>query len=346
VRWRAGALLGVAFGAAASAPADLGFTGGLAPMVVGDAPSPESCGGCHEQEHADWAASRHRAAWSNAILQAGYVAEPRPFCVHCHAPLEAQVAEVLRNQAWYVAQDPRSGRVAPGAKRPEPLAAEGVSCAACHWRDGEVLAAEATAGAPHDIRVEPRMQDSVFCKDCHEFAMPAWDGGAMVLTDTPMQSTWSEWDDWRRAGGDQTCQGCHMPGGRHTFHGAHDRELLRGSVRVEAAPGVLRLRSVGVGHHLPSGDLFRRLTIEVESRGAWEIVATIGRRYEVVERDGRIRKVLSEDTALRPGEAREIPVPRSGRWRVVYHYGAEHDEGRGLVSLDELLFVLAEGALP
>lgn len=98
----------------------------------------------------------------------------------------------------------------------------------------------------------------MFCKDCHEFAMPAWDGGAMVLTDTPMQSTWSEWDDWRRAGGDRTCQGCHTRGGRRT------------------APD----------------------------------------------------------------------VPRSGRWRGAYHPGAEHDEGRGLVSLDELLFVLAEGALP
>jgi hypothetical protein len=108
------------------------FTGGLAPLDAG-APAAElsarACLPCHAAAHGEWAASRHGRAFTNAIFQREYRDQPLEWCVHCHAPLREQLAEV---------------RAGGG-----PLADEGVGCASCHLRGGRVLAARQRPGSPH-----------------------------------------------------------------------------------------------------------------------------------------------------------------------------------------------------
>ena len=138
-----------------------------------------------------------------------------------------------------------------------------------------------------------------------------------------MQSTYSEWVAYRRAGGAETCQGCHMPQGRHVMSGAHDVELLRGALAVAVSDGALTVTSVGVGHSFPTGDVFRHLTVEVRedggAPGAWRVVARLGRRFDT-RLDGETllaRKVETADTSLRPGEARVVRLPAAAKsWRV------------------------------
>ncbi len=272
----------------------------------------EACGTCHGAALAEWTGSGHAAAWTSPLFRAGFQVEPRRFCVDCHVSASERVAE-------------------------------GIGCLGCH----ETRSAASTGTHVAALRSREELRSAAACKDCHEFATPAFDDGVSRQTSLPMQSTYSEWAAYRRAGGAETCQGCHMPRGSHVMSGAHDVELLRGALAVTAAGGALTLASVGVGHSYPTGDVFRHLTVEVREEGpAWRVVARLGRRFDTrLDGDTLLaRKVETADTSLRPGEPRLIRLPEGAkRWRVRYHYGSERDEKRGLVPDSALYATLAEG---
>lgn len=331
---------------------DLGFREGMAPLRAEDWRSAESCGECHTEQYASWSQSRHRVAHSNDIYVAGLMAEPQRFCVNCHSPFPQQGAEVLANLDWYRSHDPRTGLSRMNRTRaPEPHSSEGITCAACHVRSGEVLSAFVSGAAPHKSREVAAIGTGELCGSCHQFRMPHNADGTLTFTETPMQDTFAEYTAWRDQGGAKTCQDCHMPGGDHVFRGAHDREWLRQSVTVSVdrrqTDTAFTIRSVGVGHGLPSGDLFRRLTLQVSRGGAFETVHTMGHAWKVSidPSTGSSVKERVGNTSLQPGEPRVVTVPSSTelRWRLVYHYGSATDEQRSLVPLEELLFTVLEG---
>ena len=335
----------------------LGFSSGERPLVVtapnGGSLSARACGSCHRAVYDDWQTTRHRAAWDNAVFLDGLGREPLPRCVHCHAPLLEQKREAgpLRGRQFtQLTRQPteistESEPVPPGpTPTPAPgLLHEGVTCAVCHVRDGRVLTARNVApddGTPmHPITIEPALKDPAFCASCHQFGFSN--------SDALMQGTWSEWRAWSDVGGQGTCQSCHMPGGRHLFRGAWDQDLLRRSLQVTVTRGpVLELRSVDVGHHFPTGDLFRHLTVEAASNtgndgndgnddgddgddGAFVDIARIGRVFGGTGLD----KHVVEDTSLIPGVPRSIHLPPgSRRWRVRYHYAEARHEAAGVVA--------------
>ena len=109
----------------------------------------EACGGCHGAAFADWSGSGHASAWTSPLFRAGFKVEPRRFCVECHAP----VAE---------------------------RAAEGIGCLGCH----EARSAAPAPGHVAALRSREELRSATACKDCHEFATPAFDDGA-ARTDVP-----------------------------------------------------------------------------------------------------------------------------------------------------------------
>ncbi|MEQ1506696.1 MAG: hypothetical protein ABMB14_30995, partial [Myxococcota bacterium] len=152
----------------------------------------------------------------------------------------------------------------------------------------------------------------------------------------------------RAAGGEGTGASCHLPGGDHTVRGTADRAWLRASVAIDVARdgagARFTVRSVGVGHALPSGDLFRRLTLDVDRGEGFVTAATFGRSFAL---DGEV-KVQRADTSLQPGEPRQVTVdavPPGARWRLRWHDGAVHDEQRGWVDPETIVADLATGAL-
>lgn len=320
---------------------------GYAPLDFGGAPpSAAACAGCHAQEAREWRTSGHARAWVDDLVLVGFALEPLTFCVDCHAPRPDQRGEVLANLAWYRSLAPGSPAL-PGSveRRPEPHTADGVDCAACHWRDGAIVAAEVSGTAPHRVVAEPALRSGELCVGCHDFPVPVTVDGVTTATAVPMQTTGTEWRAWRAAGGDRTCPDCHLPGGGHTFPGARDRDALRGSIRAEPVPGALLLSTVGVGHDLPTGDVFRRLGVEVTTGdGPWTVVAELSRRFGV-DPDGDVpRQFVSGDDRLRPGEVRRIDVPAgAARWRVVWHDGSARDEALGLLDPTDIVEVLHEG---
>lgn len=156
--------------------------------------------------------------------------------------------------------------------------------------------------------------------------------------------------------GEETCQQCHMPGGDHRFRGSHDEDYLKGALSVEVREQgggyALLLKSRGVGHHLPTGDLFRHLTVEIAAPGSETFVevARLGRRFDLVHNaeSGRYGKRLVEDTSLRPFEERLVPVarPEGLRFRVRYFFTAQRNLARTALPLEQLARVVAEGEAP
>jgi hypothetical protein len=236
------------------------FEQGLRPLRDVTAPpqvdslSARACGTCHEAEYAQWATSRHAGAFTNALFRASFAsADRRSWCVNCHAPLPKQ----------------RQPALGVGEGGDSALLEEGVTCAACHLRGGEVLSARVPsqeARNAHPVRHEPRLATAEACTGCHQFNVPI--PGAPLTRDSgvPMQDTGAEWASSRAAAEGLTCQGCHMGGAGHQFPGAHTPGYVAGAVSVtfEVAPeGVLvaELRSRGVGHRVPTGDPFRRLRL-------------------------------------------------------------------------------------
>lgn len=311
--------------AGASGQPDRGFSEGLSPIETG-APfaAASECAECHAEVVADWGKSRHAAAHTNPLYQWGLQVEPSGFCVNCHSPEPEQVAEAMATLPSRPHQ--------PLQDVSTPLADQGVSCGSCHVREGRILAPWGSPG-DHAQDTASDLRDPAFCAGCHEFRFPHFEDGAVLLRDEKIQSTWSEWVAYEAAGGEGTCQSCHMPGGRHLFHGANDHDTLKNSLSVEVSrEGAVTtwvLTSVGVGHHLPSGDLFRHLTLEVQRAGSWTTLDRIGRDFtHSIDAQGQPRKELVADTSLRPGVPRTstAEVPSGTPWRVVYHYGSVYDE--------------------
>ena len=308
----------------------LGFTAGERPLAL-RAPddgslSARGCGSCHADVYADWQTTRHRAAWDNAVFLDGLTREPLARCVHCHAPLVEQKREAGPLRGRTFAPSPSSS-----------LLHEGVTCVVCHVRAGRVLTTRPVrpdATTPmHDVVVEPALKDPAFCASCHQFGFTG--------SDALMQGTWSEWRAFADAGGQGTCQSCHMPEGRHLFRGAWDHALLRDSLVVavdrNADGTALVMHSRGVGHHFPTGDLFRHLTVEVsdvvrdgvDDDGAFVAVFRVGRTFGG---EGLDKRVVA-DTSLVPGVPRRVPLPSSTkRWRIRYHYAEARHERAGVAA--------------
>jgi hypothetical protein len=303
-----------------------GFSEGMRPLELGsEHVRAEACGACHAQVYREWRESRHSQSAINELFVAGLEAEPQARCVRCHAPLREQAEPFVR----YL-RERRLG-ASTLAIAPDASAREGIGCAVCHVREGAVLTARPIETSEHPTRFEPLLRDARFCASCHQFRFER----GRALTEHVTQDTWREW----RETGEEDCRGCHMKRGSHLFPGAHDRELLARSIEVRAKGRALAIRSIGVGHRMPTGDLFRHLVVQVErqsERGReWITIARLGRRFEVVREPATERYVkrLVVDETLAPDEVRWVIAGRAERWRVLY----------GFTRDDRETIVIAEG---
>lgn len=208
----------------------------------------QTCERCHEDIAAEWRESRHQMAYTNEPFQhslAREAADMRPFCQSCHAP-EAN----------------------PWAPPSNLVADVGVGCVTCHAPQGPVLAAEGTRAAPHALLRTAALSTDLACANCHEFLFPGASGRAGLL----MQRTM---DEHQRNAEGQTCAKCHMPdesGPRphksHRFPGGYKETMVKNALRIETerlSPTRIRvaLTPHEVTHAVPTGDLFRRLAVEV-----------------------------------------------------------------------------------
>ena len=312
---------------------DLEVPGGLftrlgGPVQPGPVPAglsgmrPSDCEPCHADIVNEWRSSLHARSWRDPLFQLEYRVERHASCPACHAPL------------------------APAGGEPTGSAAEdGISCAVCHVRDGQVLGrgdgpsarpgTRSRAPADHPIATRPSMATSAFCAPCHQFRFPetpdtVGDPGAMAYApELWLQDTYREWRRSRAADAGKQCQDCHMPrvdtgdgpGHRsHRFGGMRDPALLARAVHVQVDAYRLggdvvvqvHLRGADIGHALPTGDMFRQLVFDVWGAGHRErgAQATFTRSF-APER----RQRASGDVYYVQGQRADsrVPAPSSGR---------------------------------
>lgn len=273
--------------------------GGQTPIDPGAAPrallDAESCRECHAEEHREWSGSRHGQAWTNGIFQREYSAQPRAWCVNCHAPLRTQQEEL-----------------AAGDSR---LADQGVSCAACHVRRGALVSRRRAASSPHETIVDESFGSPAMCADCHQFTFPVMrprDGVALRMTEHPMQSTVSDFLAGPFAARATGCLTCHATRHGHGFPGGHDPSMLRRALASSWCRAgdavVIEVANEGAGHRVPTGDIHRHLLARVWRSSAPESTfeAFFGRRYEPAPGGG---KRITWDSTLAPGQRRRFRVP-------------------------------------
>lgn len=279
-----------------------------APGAAAYDPAPASCGGCHPQQHAEWAASAHarsaRQPTFRALLpevEASWGPTARAACERCHAG---------------------------AALEPEPA----IGCVTCHaatgnrgTRDGRltVLAGAplagptgAAAGAPHATRDGDFLRAPDLCGTCHEVTGPR----------LFVEPTLTEFRASPAAAAGLTCQGCHMPrtpDGHtdHRFPGFRDDALLATALRLDVAPlpgggARVTLTNAGAGHAVPTGaTLVRELWVEVDAGDGPRRVIALG--ADLRDAAGE-RVTLPTDAAtatiatLAPGESVAADVAGNG----------------------------------
>ncbi len=285
-----------------------------AAVVPGRGALNDDCARCHPEHAAEWIASQHRTAHSDPDYQRAVARERGEFCQSCHAP-EASAGH------------------APTATQ----AALGVACVTCHLPAGAeaVLAAPgASAHDGHDSFASAEFASVGACAGCHEFAFPFNPTVAMQATVTEHAAS---------PFADTPCADCHMPWtGQgetrhrdHSFAASRDPAMLRAAVDVEAKRGsageiALTLTPGRIGHAFPTGDLFRRLWIDVEAiddngDGVAYDGRALGRRFtrsggHLLEDDRPGAPALrasdgAVEVAFTLGESADLlPI----RWRVVH----------------------------
>ncbi|MEM6927135.1 MAG: hypothetical protein AAF602_09415, partial [Myxococcota bacterium] len=228
----------------------------------------------HPVAHDGWAAGPHGRPISEAMRSA--VAEAAvPACAVCHLPLREQHDEL-----------PGWGRTdGPGEANPAwegTLRVEGVTCAACHVREGRIAVASEEAArklAPHPMAYAEELTDERVCAGCHQLTWPG--------ADAPLYDTVGEWSRsvWQAAG--VGCTDCHLQGvaphaERHDPGRAFSlivrpsqRRLTRGGEPLKVA---VTLQNTGAGHTMPTGSPFRgyRVTARITKPGRRTTLADFG----------------------------------------------------------------------
>ncbi len=235
--------------------------------------SAQSCNACHYDIHDAWAGSAHAGASTQEPFRSALQASgDSPLCASCHLPLQNQQSSLVKR---YAGGPLSSAELVDNPSWDATLASEGVTCASCHVRDGQVVGTRAAPGAPHPVSVSDELASPEFCASCHQLT---WEGA-----EQPLYDTWGEWAASAYQPAGVRCQDCHMPpqsglvtAGRFAGHASHafvsdpSRALTvlvdlppQGLVRGQAAPVELTLMNSGAGHAFPSGSPFSWIRVEL-----------------------------------------------------------------------------------
>lgn len=247
--------------------------------------SAQHCGACHQEHYEEWQHSTHSHAWTDMQFQAELKKETSPFmCINCHIPLQNQQEEIV--SGLY------NGDIYKPVKKKNPhfdqtLQQEGITCAACHVRDGAVIGPTGTDKAPHKtIKGEMHLSEQL-CVSCHN--------ASAVITPT-LACSFETGDEWQAGpyAKEKNCIDCHMeeiersivPGyekrlsHRHYFAGSGIPKVEGAKTKaleglhitpIEIAKGysakdslifALTVKNEHAGHRLPTGDPERFYTID------------------------------------------------------------------------------------
>ncbi|HHO54358.1 MAG TPA: hypothetical protein ENK18_26675 [Deltaproteobacteria bacterium] len=300
--------------------------GDLLPFDPGPRPpelangSAQGCYACHRGAHEGWASGPHNltpsAALREATARTGVTA-----CGSCHLPLLSQHDQL---PVWSPDDEP--------LENPDwdaTLQLEGVTCMACHVREGKIVVSTEDAARGeglHDRVWSPQLASSEGCATCHQLTWP----GANL----PLYDTYGEWSRsaWAEAG--VGCLDCHRRDRAHSWTRDPARavslilapeasRIVRGGEPLRLT---LELQNTGAGHAIPTGTPFRGLELSASlwapGEGPDAEPTALPERFsvELVRRlDTKPPWYTLEDTRLAAGGA--------GRWTWEIALGNDQPPG-------------------
>ncbi len=140
------------------------------PAILGQLKA-QQCGACHPAFYKEWKTAMHSQAWTDPYFQADWKFEgSQPNCRLCHTPLDRQ--EPQKVLAYRDAD-----RLDPVLKKnpdfDRALQHQGVTCAACHYRNGKIVGVLSGTHAPHPVKI---LKDpNEVCVRCHVVKGKRWD---------------------------------------------------------------------------------------------------------------------------------------------------------------------------
>ncbi|MBX2798118.1 MAG: hypothetical protein KTR31_10625 [Myxococcales bacterium] len=302
------------------------FEGSL-PVDVGPHPeglanlSAQGCHGCHPAAFEDWRSGPHGPADLEVLLDVASRSGASA-CTVCHLPLASQHSFL---PSW---ESPRS--TAENDSWNATLQMEGVTCVACHLRDGRVAVGTAEAArrlGPHTSALAEDLTTSETCGACHQLTWPG--------ADLPLYDTYGEWSRSAWAAAGVGCSDCHTA--REGHHVASIDAERAVSVLVEAPGSVfvrggepmvvtVTLQNTGAGHAFPTGTPFRgvRVLAGLTPPGESELAEPLLQEDLVRTLSNEPPWSTRDDTRLAAGSSRqfevEVQVPDdkpAGRWAWV-----------------------------
>ncbi|MBL8034516.1 MAG: hypothetical protein JNJ69_12480 [Leptospiraceae bacterium] len=263
------------------------------------------CGKCHQFEYTTWHESVHARAFTNHIFAHAVQRDREAWCLNCHTPLwSGNQADVERIIGWLA-----KGGIA--RTQMPAFIEQGITCAVCHIRDGKIIGSGKKSrdptGKKHEVTVDKNLRTEKFCAGCHQFSFPAEVKPVVVYQHEPaMQNVVAEHLSLRKLYSDKRCGDCHYKGADHSLHqttGEDMREKFQ--IRVKRRihkPGEITytLRTPPIGHHYPTGDLFRAVRLTLFDKQGNELY-----REEFRKEVRVVDQQLISDTTLRSAKVGE-----------------------------------------
>jgi hypothetical protein len=244
----------------------------------------EDCGECHREIYEEWKTSIHSRSFVDPFFQAYWKKDKHIWiCLNCHTPLVNQQPNLVG--AMEVPGRVETALLTPNARFDADLQKEGITCAACHLRDGVIEGPYADSKAPHPTRFNDRFTTTKICFTCHQVPSDKFQ-----FYNIGPCATFPEFETGPYAKQGFICQDCHMPtvvrrvakdgpvrqARRHLWRGGHDPKMIRAAIdailtdrtpREKVGREVnytLTFYNAFAGHKVPTGDPDRYFTIEFE----------------------------------------------------------------------------------
>jgi len=131
----------------------------------------EECGACHQDMYKEWQTTIHSQAWTDPYFQIDWQFDgSQQICKNCHIPLDRQQEHIILGFRDKEKWDPV---LAPNPDFDPDLQHEGVTCAACHLRNGKIVGVLGIQDTPHPVQ---QLDDpNEVCVRCHVVDGDRWD---------------------------------------------------------------------------------------------------------------------------------------------------------------------------
>lgn len=263
------------------------------PAVLGKL-SAKECAACHQDFYDEWQTTIHSKAWTEPYFKVDWKFDgSQHSCRLCHTPLDRQQPH---NVLGYRDTDKWDPILEDNPDFDPRLQHEGVTCAACHYRDGKIVGVLGNTNAPHPVK---KLDDpNQVCVRCHIVEGDKWDtffrfppcGTVAEIESLRSQSTTNiKTSNGPGLSGEHLisgssslgCVNCHMPlkkrslvkGGvvrntrQHFWRGGHDPAMVKKALTIKFSEDNLIDKN-------QSSNNKRQFTLTIENTGAAHYVPT------------------------------------------------------------------------